>query len=279
MSSIRLGLIGHNISWSKSTDIFEAMFRRSSVDGSFEVFDLPPSQLAEWLKTVAPQLRGFAATIPHKQRLMRHLDDIDSRARSIGAVNSVAVEGIRLCGYNTDYDGVVSSLRPYEEQIAGKGALILGAGGAARAVLHSLVREFAFPRFVVAARTVQTAEMFRTEHERKLGGVEIEIGTLDEPHWSMSDIGLIVNCTPLSGYSHPLELPPVAFGDCRTAVYFDLNYNRPNQAVALAREAGLVAFDGALMLVTQAVASFRLWTGLKVDAQEIMRDVFDNEQP
>lgn len=277
MSSVRLGLIGHNIAYSKSTDIFEAIFRRTGQDGSFEVYDFAPSHLSEWLSTTAVQLNGFAVTIPHKQQLLRRLDEVDAKARAIGAVNSVAVVSNRLHGYNTDYQGVIASLTAHKQRFSGRTGLILGTGGAARAVMRVLVKEFNLPRFVLASRSLSSAELFRSDHERKLGGVEIEIGLLDRPHWGMADIGLIVNCTPLAGFNHLDELPPIDFAAGEAAVYFDLNYNRPNQAVAIAREAGLIAIDGARMLVEQAVESYRLWTGLEVCADDILKDVFGDE--
>jgi shikimate dehydrogenase len=272
--SVRLGLIGHNIAYSKSTDIFASIFRSTGQTGTFELFDFPPEELPAWLKNIAPKLNGFAATIPHKQMLMRHVDHVDERAGKIGAVNSVAVRGQELHGFNTDYTGIVATLNPTRERFTHKTALVLGTGGSARTVMHALVREFAVPRFLVASRSVSSAERFRTEHERKLGGVEIEIGLLNSPHWSMAEIGLIVNCTPLAGFNHPDELPPLDFAASSHAVYFDLNYNRPNQAIAVAREAGLHALDGSRMLVEQAVASYKLWTGTEVDGQGILEDIF-----
>jgi len=236
-------LIGRNVAYSKSEDIFKAIFKLVGIPGQFNMFDVEPA-------------------------------DLESRA--LEAVNSVCVDNNRLLGYNTDCYGFGIPLSEHNERLKHGHALILGCGGAARAVLYSLYVDLEVRRFTVAGRCRSKL----TEFTQKLGSrferVKIDKAPLDTVSLQNNQrYDLIVNCTPLGGWNHVEESPLApSFDFTRCRIYYDLNYNRDNKIILAAREAGVTVVDGAAMLVGQAIRSFDIWTGQRVPFAPIYEAVF-----
>jgi shikimate dehydrogenase len=209
---------------------------------------------------------GLNVTIPHKRAVIAVLDDLSSGARTIGAVNTITVKGERLVGENTDAPGFLADLD--KMSIPGpRVALVLGAGGSARAVCFGLLAEGWQVR-VAARRLPQACELVEsfqsTFPESQFHPVSLEP---DSFHDATSNCGLIVNCTPV-GMSPNTEVSPwpgeVPFP--RQAGVYDLVYNPRETALSrAAREAGLPARTGLGMLVEQAAIAFELWTGWTAD--------------
>jgi shikimate dehydrogenase len=270
-------LIGTDVAYSRSTDVFRAIFDHLHIDGEFETHSVSVAELESRVRQlVLDGVRGFAVTIPHKRNIIAYMDDIDPVARALGAVNSISVDGHRLYGYNTDCYGFTLPLRRCRERMLGKPALILGNGGAARAVAYALWKDFNVRRFVLAGRSLPRLEEFRADMAQALHNASIEL--LGLPVLSTAtagSFGIAVNCTPLGGPNF-VELAPLPDGfDFRSlGVYYDLNYNRPSRTIERARESGVEVVDGASMLVGQAVRSFDIWTGRTVEYQPIFDAVF-----
>jgi shikimate dehydrogenase len=205
----------------------------------------PGSREFEW------NLRGFSVTAPHKTAIMRHLDWAEPSAREIGAVNTVVVEGTELHGYNTD---AAASLVPLLARCALRGArvAVLGAGGAARALLWSLREQGAqatvYARDAVRARA--TAESFGAR-----------LLPLDGARFEGFDA--VVNTTTLGTRGVGEQATPATAGQLSGArVAYDLVYNpAETRFMREAREAGCDSVGGLPMLVAQAAAQFKLWTG------------------
>jgi shikimate dehydrogenase len=229
---------------------------------------LEVSRLDEFMKRmVSPRtremdwsLRGLSVTAPHKREMMRHLDWIEDAAREIGAVNTIVVRDAELHGYNTD---AAASLAPLREEIDLKGArvAVIGAGGAARALLWSL-RE-ACARVTVLARDAErareTAQQFGADVKRLDGA-------------SFGEFELVVNATPLGTRGKNVDETPALAGQLRgVKLAYDLVYNpRETRFMREAVTAGCRAIGGLDMLIAQAAAQFRLWTGTDAPL-EIMR--------
>ena len=270
-------LIGRNVAYSKSEDIFKAIFKLVGGPGQFDLFDVEPADLGSRIKTLALNgVSGFSVTIPYKSAVIKYLDDIDPVARALEAVNSVCVDNNRLLGYNTDCYGFGIPLSEHNERLKHGHALILGCGGAARAVLYSLYVDLEVRRFTVAGRCRSKL----TEFTQKLGSrferVKIDKAPLDTVSLQNNQkYDLIVNCTPLGGWNHTEESPLApSFDFTRCRIYYDLNYNRDNKIILAAREAGVTVVDGAAMLVGQAIRSFDIWTGQRVPFAPIYEAVF-----
>lgn len=269
-------LLGNNVGYSKSPEIFEVIYQTIKVKGDFEVHSVRPNELGDRLRQLALDgVRGFSITIPFKQTVIGCLNDIDPVARALGAVNSVVVDESKLFGYNTDTFGFKLALETRRALIAGRPVFLLGSGGAARAAAYALWKHYNVSKFYVYGRSAQRLDEFQNDMASVLPGATIEV--IDTPARKVSDpkVRLVVNCTPAGGPNMPDSLPfsnKFRFENAR--VYYDLNYNRPNRAVAFAEDAGLAAIDGAAMLVGQALRSFDIWTGISVDFEPIYDKVF-----
>lgn len=261
-----MGLVGQPVMHSVSPHIHNSAFALQGMNAVY--LPLEVSRLDEFMKRmVSPRtremdwsLRGLSVTAPHKREMMRHLDWIEDAAREIGAVNTVVVRDAELHGYNTD---AAASLAPLREEIDLKGArvAVIGAGGAARALLWSLreacARVTVFARD--AARARATAQPFGADVKRLDGA-------------SFGEFELVVNATPLGTRGKSLDETPALAGQLRgVKLAYDLVYNpRETRFMREAVTAGCRAIGGLDMLIAQAAAQFRLWTGTDAPL-EIMR--------
>lgn len=270
-------LVGKDIAYSRSPEIFEAIYRQVRWPGRFELHSVGAGDLHSRIRqAVLDGVRGFSVTIPFKQEVIRYLDDIDPTAQAVDAVNSIAVTEGRLLGYNTDCHGFSEPLRELRPLLRSGKALILGTGGAARASIYALYRNFDIKRFAVVGRSPEKLERLKTFFETSPHHLEVE------PHPAsvknskiLGRVDIAVNCTPLGGPHSPEDSPlPEGFDFRSLKVYYDLNYNDNNRIVAAARQAGIRAFDGSSMLVSQALRSFDIWTGQSVEFQPIFDAVF-----
>ncbi|MCH9024236.1 MAG: shikimate dehydrogenase [candidate division Zixibacteria bacterium] len=275
----KFGLIGQNISYSKSADIFKAIFELKGLDGSFENFDLDSeNNFDEKFKSLmTKKICGLSVTIPHKKRVIPLLNDISAVAEALEAVNSISVENGLLHGHNTDVFGFSLPLRPFTEKLKHGRAMILGCGGSARAVVYSLYIDYEISEFSVIGRSIEKLQQFKTSMKEILKNSYIGTATMTDCADELSkDFSIVVNCTPLGGWNHRDTLPfPENFNWSNSRIYYDLNYNHGNQAVKQALDNNVMAFDGSQMLVGQAVRSFDIWTGQTVDIDAVYNKVFD----
>jgi shikimate dehydrogenase len=249
------GVIGWPLSHTLSPAIHNAAFRSVGIDWVYLAWPVPPEALADAIAGFrALGAMGVNVTMPHKEAVIQYLDEISGDARDVGAVNTIQQIGGRLIGHNTDVDG----FREFLASDAGvdvrdRSALVLGAGGAARAVVKALADLGAGEISIAARRSEQSENLV------PLGpGVATSIAWDDlGARAAASDV--IVNATPL-GTSGADPLPELQFHPGQVIV--DLVYDPPStQLVDRARSQGAEAWGGIGMLVHQAAASFRIWTG------------------
>lgn len=258
-----LGVIGHPVTHSASPAMHNAALRAAGLDYVYVAFPVEPAEAGQ----VGPAMRslgirGLNVTVPHKLAVMDGLDEVAPEARAIGAVNTIANDGGRLTGYNTDAYGVVASLR----EDGGLTALpprvvLLGAGGAARAILYALLADAEVEEIMLLNRTVSRAEALADD----LGGTgRVRVGPLTETQ-ALADAGLVINATSI-GMAPAAATSPL--GDGRGLhegmVVLDIVY-KPLQTRLLqqALAAGARAVDGLGMLVHQGARAFEIWTGEK----------------
>ncbi|MGA9570232.1 MAG: shikimate dehydrogenase [Candidatus Acidiferrales bacterium] len=243
------GVIGNPIGHSLSPVLQNAGFQARKMDAVFLPFLV--RELWDFLHSIEPLgIAGFSVTLPHKQAILRHLDDCDPMAAAIGAVNTVVVRGSgKLYGYNTDYVGV---LRALERRIPLRGsrALIFGAGGAARAVAFALAQSGA--SVCVCARRAQAAKVLA----RAVGGEVLERSRLKREFFDA-----IVNATPVG--MHPAAgRSPLEARELNCRLVFDLIYRpRVTKLMQLAARRGIEAVSGVEMFVAQGTAQWEIWTG------------------
>ncbi len=257
--SFALGLIGFPVGHSRSPAIQNAALQAQGLAGHYDLFAVPPlpdglTLLRDLLERVRQgEIHGLNVTIPHKQSVIPLLDELTPAARSIGAVNVIYMQAGRLWGDNTDAPGFLADLAKFAPGASGR-ALVLGAGGGARAVVYALAGHW---EVSLAARRLEQAEPFR-----QLGASRIlELAPADLASAGVCE--LLVNATPLGmhpavdGCPWPADLPL----PYRARIY-DLIYNPP-QTRLLQRAAlsGLACTNGMGMLVEQAALAFERWTG------------------
>lgn len=264
-------LFGHPVGHSLSPLMQNAAFRHLGLDMKYTARDVEPHELAAAVAGLrSPLARGANLTLPHKQGVLSLLDEIEPEAARIGAVNTVVNEGGRLLGHNTDLGGFLSALRLVRTGgAAGVDCLVLGAGGAARAVVAALVKDGAVHVWV-ANRTKERAVALSEAADGWGTTAVCGLSLADVPSVTGS-CDVVVNATSLglpdAVKDLPLDVDTLHSGQ----VLVDLVYGtEPTPLVEAARRKGLLAIDGKEMLVQQAALSFRLWTGINAPL-EVMR--------
>lgn len=270
----KFGLLGHRIGYSKSGDIFNAIFDMLSISGEFISIDVSHEKIDEGLqKCLDLNLNGFSVTIPHKQNVLPFLHNIENDALQLGAVNSIKIENNQLSGFNTDVHGFSESLKEYKNLLEDKTALIIGAGGAARAVVFALKKNFGINDFIILGRDKDKLNQFIKNLEPIIEGSNISSITFDTG--SLVTFDFAVNCSPVGGFNYPDQ--PI-FNDIITPenllLYYDLNYNDNNGVIKELQLLDIPCIDGKQMLVAQAIKSLYLWTGLTVSAKDLYAKVF-----
>jgi shikimate dehydrogenase len=259
---LRVGLIGHPLGHSLSPAMQDAAFEAAGLPYRYELLDVPAGDLPG----LALEMRGGGwlgcnVTVPHKTALAPLLDELRGDAEILGAVNTVQVENGRLIGYNTDVYGFSDDLAAHEALRKGRGvAVVLGAGGAARAVVWSLVSHGWEVR-LLSRRPEQAAALRAALPD----GAAITTGPTDPATITerLADARLLVNCTPAGMWPRVDEDPLPPETPLRPDLFvYDLVY-RPRETRLLARAAaaGCRASGGLSMLVAQGAAAFTIWTG------------------
>lgn len=258
------GILGHPVEHSLSPVMQNAAFRAFGMDAVYIPFPVVPEQLGDAVAGLrALGIRGVNVTIPHKEKVMGFLDDLDRKARIIGAVNTIVNNDGRLIGYNTDETGLIKSLaRDLDFSPKGRRVLMLGAGGASRAALVALAEMGA--RWIgIANRTRKKAEDLAQSFRDVFPGTDFAVMGLDASELAEigSSVDLILNSSAVGMKGEVFEQIPWA-GFKRNTVVYDIVYRRPvTPLVAMAREYGHRAADGLGMLIAQGEDAFRLWTG------------------
>jgi len=256
-----LGIIGDPLSHTKSPAMHEAAFAETGVPGRYLSFPLKTEELEDFLQVaVEYDLRGFNVTIPHKESIIPLLDRLDPSADRVRAVNTVLIESGEFIGHNTDVHGIEMTFKESGIQPKGKRALVVGAGGAARACCAFL--SSAGAKVSVYNRTREKAEALARSFRN--------CRTTDLDSISIDEHDIIINCTPvgMKGFPDEMSVPPAALREGQFVM--DTVYNPPE--TRLLREAkarGAVVANGERMLVHQALRSFELWTA-KVPSYEVM---------
>ncbi|ASS74756.1 shikimate dehydrogenase [Tumebacillus algifaecis] len=274
-SSTRLvGLFGHPVAHSKSPQMHNAAFAELKLDYAYLAFAVEPPRLSAAVEAIrALHLRGVNVTIPHKVAVLPLLDEISKEAELIGAVNTIVNEDGKLIGYNTDGIGYLSAL---EEEtgidISGKRVLLLGAGGACRAVAAQMALHGA-EHIAIAARAQERAESLaaRLRVHATADGLSLEAAAVQ-----LDAYDVIVNTTPVG--MHPAEdAVPIGTDGLRAGqLVSDLIYNpRKTRFLHEAEARGCVVSGGLGMFVHQGAHAFRLWTGVAAPI-DVMRQTVES---
>lgn len=253
------GVLGYPLSHSLSPEMQNAGFRASGYNGVYLAFE--SKDLEGCIQGIrALDIKGLSITIPYKECILPFLDEVDDVAQKIGAVNTLVNRKGRLVGYNTD---AIGAIRALEQQLTlpGKDCLIIGAGGAARAI------GFALKERGVRLRITNRNE---TRGERLASGLDCDFSPLSDMGRIQAD--LVVQATSVGMYPN-LEKPPISPKALeKGTVVMDIIYNPlETRLLAGARERGCITISGVEMFLHQGAEQFELWTDLKAPL-EVMRD-------
>jgi shikimate dehydrogenase len=263
------GILGWPVEHSRSPAMQNAAFRARGLDASFVCFSVHPDDVADAVRGLkALGVRGANVTVPHKESVIRWLDDVTPQARAIGAVNTIVREIDRLVGYNTDAPGLARSLDEAGVQVEGARTAVIGAGGAARASAVGLAGSGA-RSVLIAARRLEQAEQLKRDLAPVCGPCELLAAELTREALTgyFRETTLLVQSTSATlasspdsaGFAAQLAIEALP----RDATVVDLVY-KPRQTTVLARakERGLRTVDGLGMLLHQGALAFELWTHL-----------------
>ncbi|NCE65858.1 shikimate dehydrogenase [Pseudoflavonifractor sp. 524-17] len=271
-STQKLCVIGDPVLHSKSPLIHNTMIEALGLDYIYLCQPVERGKAAQWLRCAAlAGYAGFNATMPHKEALVSLMDELDEDARQYGAVNTVCIREGKYWGYNTDGRGFLAALSQAGIETAGKTVLVLGAGGAARAVAPKLCRTGDAARVVVANRTVEkAAALCSSSPDGRMQPADFRGETLCH---LAGEADLIVNCTNLGMTGINRQFEGLSFLDALKsgAAVCDLIYS-PAETVLLqkARAGGHKTLNGLGMLIWQAVFALEHFTGTKIDGAVVL---------
>ncbi|MCX8043837.1 MAG: shikimate dehydrogenase [Desulfobacterota bacterium] len=266
-------LIGNPVEHSLSPALHNACFRECGLNWVYVAFRV--TDIAGGLAGIrALGIRGASVTIPYKISALKYLDDIDPVARTIGSINTIVNQDGCLIGFNSDGTGALQALREQGHDPAGKRILVLGSGGAARAICVSLALH-APPQILTIMGIVQD-EMVTLERDlRTVSGCVVQTQQLDTDTLAriLPETDIVINCTPVGMYPNIHASPiPAAFLKPRHVV-FDVVYNPLETRLLLdAQKAGAAVVPGIGMFINQAAVQFQLWTGREAP-RHIMHEV------
>ena len=252
-------VIGHPLGHSLGPTLHNHIFDRLSLAARYHALDTPPGGLPEVVRQLREgRLAGINVTLPHKTALPAYLDAVAPDAVPVGAVNCVAVEQGRLVGHNTDVTGIRAALRQGGVKAGGRGALILGAGGAARAAVVVLL-QLGTDRICVAGRREAAARDLLEDFRATAGSTLLESGHIG-PALDTAPYPLLINATPVGMWPRITATPLQADQLHRGQTVFDLVYH-PENTLLLRRalKRGCRIVTGLDMFIAQALASLEHW--------------------
>ncbi len=268
----RAGIIGFPVSHSVSPALQQAAFDYHGIEARYEYWETTPEALAERIASLRDSgVLGAQVTVPHKQEALAFVDAMTDDVRALGAVNVIANDNGTLAATNTDVTGFVRALREDAgADLRGKRVLLLGAGGAARAIVLGLARE-GIASLTIANRTVQRARDVAAVAAGMVSRIEAIPLAPEALANEAADADLIVNSTTLgmTGVGGPAPLAARAIPSA--ALVYDIVYNPPDTPLLLeAKAAGAQTLGGLAMLVYVGAEAFEQWTGLKAPVDVMM---------
>lgn len=246
------GIVGHPVEDSLSPAMHNAAYKAEGIDAEYKRFDIDPENpedLANFCyETDVNGVAGFSVTMPYKEKIMEYMDNIEVLAKEVSSVNTVKNEESNLNGYNTDATGAMKALQEKTET-KGKKALVLGAGGAARAIIYAL-REFGAEVFIFN----------RTRQKAVALAKKFDVETIEFRNIKDAGFDIIVNCTPIGGSPQIEQSLLTADQIMKGSVVMDIVTNpQETQLLREANKAGAETISGERMLLHQAAGQFEIW--------------------
>jgi shikimate dehydrogenase len=281
-----LGLLGHPLSHSLSPILHTAALKFANLKGEYRLFDIQPEKLDFWLEHIpALGISGFNITIPYKERLYKFIEKQTIEAKLVGAINTVKIENDgQISGHNTDVIGFQFACKEaFDTSLIDRTALIIGAGGAARAVIVALA-QIGIKKIFIKSRDIEKVNLLISQMQKQIieniEGKEksSQISLFQyEPAYE-NEINLLINASAIGFVQEPvpdwlIQLINKLGTDC---LCFDLVYNKNKSkplVYQLAANKGLPVTDGLSMLIHQARFAFEYWTGINVPSNVLYQAI------
>lgn len=271
------GVLGNPVEHSLSPAIHNAAFQKLGLNFVYLAFRV--EDLAGAIRGIRAlgNVRGFSVTIPHKVAVIPYLDDVEKTAQHIGSVNTIVAENGKLTGYNTDASGAMRALREAGVSLKGRKVLMLGSGGAARAIAFALGTDAGGAALTILGIDEQERRGLVKDLREKTS-LQVEDGPVSEEtlRRSVKDSHILLHCTPVG--MHPKVNETSVPGSLLTPALtvMDIVYNPlETRLLREAKAAGCRTIRGLEMFLNQAIAQFELWTGQPAPA-DVMRTVLES---
>ncbi len=247
------GIFGEKLGHSMSPAIYKILFEKYNVDATYSIFEIKKENFHNSISSCKTlNIKGVNITIPYKHDVISQLDELDDSVKKIGACNCVKFTDGKTKGYNTDYYGVLRSLKFFDVDIKGKDCVILGSGGASKSVI-TLFKD-------LGAKSIKVVQRVKSNEDYDNISF-IDYSELDK----IESAYMLVNTTPVGMYPNSDNSPVGSEIVAKFEVCFDAVYNPlETELLKMATEKGLVVINGLYMLVGQALDSFTIYTGIEV---------------
>jgi shikimate dehydrogenase len=264
-------VLGYPIGHSMSPIMLNDVLSYYEIDAHYHPFKVSPEELEIAIRGLkAIGISGFNVTIPHKSAIIPFLDSVDDLALSIGAVNTVVNDNGKLVGYNTDGYGFIKGLEPYISSFSDKKVLVIGAGGAARAIYFTMAKMKPLALDITNRTVIKATELIKAcpfeSNSRAL--------SLDEAEVQLNEYDVVIQTTMIGMYPNVLETPISLKKLNNRALVCDIVYNPlETQFLREARKKGATVQNGVEMFVYQGALAFEKWTGIFPDVKRMRENV------
>lgn len=256
-------VIGYPVSHSLSPRLFNAAFKKLKIAARYELAEVNPENFGEFILNFKLNFAGANVTIPHKQAVIEYVDKISPEAKKVGAVNVILNKNGKLFGYNTDVFGAMAAIKSEIKSLRGKRAVVLGAGGAARAVIYGLKKAGA--KVLILNRTIEHAKNLVKDFKCEFGGLKDFDANKCDLLINTTSVGMKREKGDYKGQSPLPSLRELLKNSKKRPVTMDIIYTpRITKFLRDAASAGCKIITGDKMFFAQAAASFKIWTRKKL---------------
>ncbi len=259
-----LGIFGNPVNHSLSPIMHNAWFEKYKLNYLYVAFDVLPENLKSAVESIRSlNITGVNVTVPHKIEVMKYIDSVDNAAKTIGSVNTIVNKKGKLYGFNTDWQGFITDLKSKNINLKNKTILVVGAGGAAKAILYALTK-LKVKHVYLTSRTFDKAKLVAEKYKN--------ISVIDINKVSASflkDIDCLVNCSTC-GMKKEDKLPFTIKEFNKKIVFYDIIYNKETPFKKFAAKNKIKYFSGEGMLIYQGAVSFDKWTGIFPDTKKTL---------
>lgn len=280
IKNVKFGLLGFPLGHSLSEYIHNAGFKSLGLDYKYELLETPPEKLVDRIKFLKSEnYAGFNVTIPLKLPITMFLDEVDTSADLIGAINTVVINPDKtMKGYNTDVFGFKNAI-PSDFTLQGKVAGVLGTGGAARAAISALATS-QVKKIKIYTRNIPNSLELLKFLRSKFPDIEFDTYQIETIR-DLSDINILINCTPIGMLGHAADMTPIEEPELKTmpkdALVYDVIYNpKKTKLLKLAQDNGYRTVNGIDMLICQALKAEEIWTGRTPDFKDMKIAALEN---